>query len=706
MSQTLRTLLASSFRIEAVYSASVTDDNRSSTAIQLVPNSGSYRVLLADGSVSDGETDTPFELLGEVSGALGALWQVGMSSNARVTIRYTGTTTTGSITWNGAALIARLLGFPTSSLTVAPNATAVAPEQPFGCVFSFARSNEAQEWQRVASLKAVAELADGTVEVLDDGYEKYTRTFDLKFHPTNMSHTASLSTDLGKNATMVYPPSEYMQQPPVTAVTYVPPFSIMHFLRLAGGKQVGAAFGTFQEIVSGTSTAFDKVYLSDKTLKSNALLQRTMPGWDKFHDVKGVDCWRNGSGFYQFGSNYVNPAVYRYQVSFVTTSVGAYSSLNADTGLHLLRASSGSVQTSDVTVDTSIPYDTARIGQRTATTASRGLVYEIAKTNVVADSRDMGGTGWGAGSSVVTTANYAVGPDGLTKADRANVSAGGLSNYINAGVLNGTYFASCWLRNATGTGVYQLINEVGFPSPLTFATGSTTTAFQRVGVSMSFSTENGYVIPVAGLDNSSNGGYTARAIDNVIDMSQLEQGLYPTEFIETSGSAAARAQELFYHSDASQFYHNGRLKIEMRIIPKGSMQSGNAEYGGDQIYLYWVGSSDENRFYIESDALDAGVVTGNNESYFFATPLTWNRYDVVDFYVDSGDDSNPPKFAWRVNEGAVTQDTPAGAGVGATIDPTGQAIYFLSSHDASAPFSCWLQYINCYTNGNKPDWVS
>ncbi len=379
------------------------------------------------------------------------------------------------------------------------------------------------------------------------------------------------------------------------------------------------------------------------------------------------------------GSRGVEPI---WEADFEALALGG--GITLPNSLLIARASDGhSVQTSASTVVlTAAGNDTARVGQPGGAT-TRGLVLERPATNDFIHARDAAG-GWAGGGTATLTVNDENGPDGTLSADRFNATSGQYSQYQAPSLTAAAYAFSSWQkrRAAAGAGEWQM-NFYGTSHVATY--GALTETFQRNQLVSPNAGASTAVIPLDARDLSAQGGRTATALDYLVDMTQVEAGLYPTEWIATAGAAVTRAGERLYLADRGPLLSSGRLNFEVCFIPKADSD----EYGA-AVSVWYV---DLNNHASISSSSHQLTVTISGTAYSFPTPLSWFAGDVVELFVGAGG-AAANSVAWmRVNGGAAIQlgesPTPQAAiGAVGSID--------LLCIGALSQLTSWVQQIRTY----------
>lgn len=275
MAESLGYLLAQSFRLTGSQPMSTTDDRGSAQLRTLA--AGWYRVLLAAG-MGNSHAD-PAELLAAVESALGASkWSVTMGADGRARFTYLGSST-GSISFGGAATLKAILGLAGDIGPLATNATATATYAPTHCVFAAAMDPDSG-WIDQAARFAGAQMPDGTVYGWHDGRNNYRRSAAFKLLPKDAAFAASLASD----ATPAFPARSRWQSPATDEPAQAPPWGALDTLATAYGIECGITWGELQEILGGTVTAYEKVYLTPEMAQAPRVAL-SIPGYDARRDV-------------------------------------------------------------------------------------------------------------------------------------------------------------------------------------------------------------------------------------------------------------------------------------------------------------------------------------------------------------------------------------------------------------------------------------
>lgn len=275
MAESIGYLLAQPFQIASMQTMATTDDRGGPDNRDLA--SGWFRVLLA-GGVGATHTD-PSELLAAVEAALGATkWTVAMGAAGKVTFTYLGSGT-GTITWSSAATLQAILGLTGNVGPLATNATATATYQPTHCLFAAACDPDTG-WTDGAARFAGAALPDGTVYGWHDGRAVLRRAASYRLLPKD----AAFVTSLGSSGTPAFPAASRRLSPATGEPAQAPPWSALDTLATAYGLECAAVWGDLQEVIAGTVTAYERVYLAPE-MAAAGRVALSVPGYDARRDV-------------------------------------------------------------------------------------------------------------------------------------------------------------------------------------------------------------------------------------------------------------------------------------------------------------------------------------------------------------------------------------------------------------------------------------
>ena len=278
MAESLGYLLAQSFNVASTLTFTTTDSRGGPTNRTLA--AGWYRVkLAASGAGGTAHTD-PKELLAAFETALGGptYWAVELTSAGKVRVVYK-STGTGTITLSGATTLRSLLGFTGDIGPLAAGASATSDYQPTHCVFA-AFMDPDTGWIDQPQRYASSAMPDGTVYGWHDGRATLRRTASFKLMPKD----AGFVTSLASTSTQAFPVASRWLSPSTGEPGQAPPWSAHDAIVTAHTLECGMVWGTLQEVIAGTSTSFEKVYLTPE-MAGASRIALSIPGYDARRDV-------------------------------------------------------------------------------------------------------------------------------------------------------------------------------------------------------------------------------------------------------------------------------------------------------------------------------------------------------------------------------------------------------------------------------------
>lgn len=372
-------------------------------------------------------------------------------------------------------------------------------------------------------------------------------------------------------------------------------------------------------------------------------------------------------------------------VDFTTLALGV---VTLPESLLLTRASDGfSVQTGASTVLLlSAGNDTARVG-RSGGAATQGLVLDRLAVNDFLVAR-----GPGSGGIATLTANDANGPDGTLNADRFEADANEYSNYQTPALAATPYTFTSWAARRSGAGAGQWQSNF-FCTNHVSAFGPLTEAWQRNQITVTNGGASTAIIPVDARDLTATGGRTATPLDYLVDMTQVEAGLYATEWIPTAGTPVTRAGEQLSLADRGPLLSaSGRLSLEVKFIAKG----GSHQYAAN--LRVWTCDASN---YCEINATTRLLkVVIDSVTYTFPVAVNWNRMDTVELFVEAGGGLLPTRGYLRVTPFGITPSGPAvllGQSVGAQSAISAVGAIDLLCNGSSNQLTSWVQQIKAYS---------
>lgn len=234
------------------------------------------------------QQDSPINLLRQVETAInagGANYTVSLDATGLVSITNSGVNP-ASLTFSSTDL-AFALGFITvGPHTITGGGTLFSDYQPTHCLFAYAREQDSG-WQSKGQIYAVADLPDGNVYGWGNGSARFTRKFNLKYHPKDVNSVSGLLS----NITPAYPSIIYNStqwKTPTQTPTLRPPWTIHNFLNGATvsgeGTIIAACLGNFQQNVNAGDLSFDQITLNAESIKAEHF-SLSIPNYDKFRNV-------------------------------------------------------------------------------------------------------------------------------------------------------------------------------------------------------------------------------------------------------------------------------------------------------------------------------------------------------------------------------------------------------------------------------------
>jgi len=234
------------------------------------------------------QQDVPINLLKVVETAINAAgtnYTVSLDKNGLVAITNSWVNP-ASLTFSSTQL-AYALGFiSVGPHTVPPAGTLYSNYQPTHCLFAYAREEDSG-WQSKGQIYAAADLPDGNVYGWGNGSARFTRKFNLKYHPKDVNSVSGLLS----NITPAYPSIIYNSsqwKTPTQTPTLRPPWTIHNFLNGAivsgEGTIIAACLGNFQQNINVVDLSFEQITLNAESIKAQHF-SLSIPNYDKFRNV-------------------------------------------------------------------------------------------------------------------------------------------------------------------------------------------------------------------------------------------------------------------------------------------------------------------------------------------------------------------------------------------------------------------------------------
>lgn len=414
-----------------------------------------------------------------------------------------------------------------------------------------------------------------------------------------------------------------------------------------------------------------------------------------------------------FSGGGFSPTVFSADFSRLSVGDMSASAFLTATGFAFTRASDGySVQTSPSTIITGFTgNDRPRIGQYDVTSASRGLVFEEARRNVIPDSTSFGAVGMTPSFLCTYTADYVAGPDPAgAMADRMVLLANGFANHYNLALLDNLGFGvgSFWLR-ATTSSVYQGSENNVFGTKVVVNTPSSTpidSTWRRIHMGNAPGVAPAafnWWAPVDSFDRSGQGGLSPAAGQDVCAIyTQMEETStsdinYSTELITTTGTRLARAIERLTYVDEAPalLAADGSIRFEVQFTAKGAVE----EYLGTLcIWNVDVGPTNSVTINPATRVLSISI---NGIGRSFPAMTAWAQGDHVKLFVCGGA-GQPTTFAYSINGAASVTATPQASLAGSPPPGTFELFQFAAG---SILLTSWIHKIATYKTGLSPAWV-
>lgn len=145
-------------------------------------------------------------------------------------------------------------------------------------------------WIDQAQRFAASAMPDGTVYGWHDGRATMRRQATFKLLPKD----SGFVTSLGSTSTPAFPVASRWLSPSTGEPGQAPPWSAHDTLVTAHTLECGMVWGTLQAVIAGTSTSFEKVYLTPE-MAAQGRIALSIPGYDARRDVS-VELTYAGAG--------------------------------------------------------------------------------------------------------------------------------------------------------------------------------------------------------------------------------------------------------------------------------------------------------------------------------------------------------------------------------------------------------------------------
>lgn len=300
MAETITTMWAQTLLFRAAYQFQTVDQDGTNTRT-VASGAGSstpkyYRVLLAEAAGSAASEGACQNLLTAFENALntsGSRYTVDITTDGYVKVTYNGTGTS-TLTWTTSAsnALRSVLGFTSGWSSLASGASTTAQTQPSHVAYSFVAGDDTG-WTTESGHQALGETPDNIFGWTDQKH-RVVRSFTLRFHPTLDSDRSALGTS---PITPMLPSTHARLATPSGSLIAGGPWSVWELVQtaLSDGTyngRVGLALGTFQALVSGTTTTIDEVFFRQKTRIADKAIRPSVPYWSRRRDWPGIEILR------------------------------------------------------------------------------------------------------------------------------------------------------------------------------------------------------------------------------------------------------------------------------------------------------------------------------------------------------------------------------------------------------------------------------
>lgn len=345
---------------------------------------------------------------------------------------------------------------------------------------------------------------------------------------------------------------------------------------------------------------------------------------------------------------YVSPYLYEKRpVDFTGDCAGS----SPPSGISLTRASTATCPKADGTV-VSVASGLARL-------TSRGMLRENAATNLILHSRDMSQGAWL--KTNMTCTRTATGTDG--SANTATTCTAGAANatVLQGVTASGSRNSSFYIKRRTGSGTVEVTRDGS-----TWLTVALSTSWQRFSMLTHAGLTGSVTNPVLGVRLATSGD----AVD--IDRVQDEVTTIPSMPIDTAGSSATRAADLFsFPTPPALLTAEGCAYVCMEPEWTGATPATvvalEAPGVSGRSWFFWSATGNIGGHQsITAPTVAAAFVVGGNKCYmtaWSATAGTWRAHNVT-----AGTAGTALSYATQMVYGAsmyVGSQVSGGAGVNA-----------------------------------------
>lgn len=222
-----------------------------------------------------------------------------------------------------------------------------------------------------------------------------------------------------------------------------------------------------------------------------------------------------------------------------------------------------------------------------ATGASKGLLIEESRTNLLSRSEELGTSPWGVSGGIVITTNNAISPDGLQTADTIAFTASGnlaqtasmgsagvvatFSIFVKAATSNGfariiiadnttvpTNFFGGWFN--TLTGLWATTSTLGSGVVITSLVTNMNNGWYRISITGSMAGISNYS-PFMYITDSDNSTIRSTSVSQHWWGAQLEAGSFPLSYIPTTSGSAIRSADVCSIVNTSPFWNQSEFTV-------------------------------------------------------------------------------------------------------------------------------------------------
>jgi hypothetical protein len=250
----------------------------------------------------------------------------------------------------------------------------------------------------------------------------------------------------------------------------------------------------------------------------------------------------------------------------------------------------------------------ARFDHDPVTRERRGLLMEMARSNIALHSRDFTQAAWV--KTNITTALDVTGINGVANsASRLTATAANGTALQTITSASANHVTSFFLRRINGTGTVEMTQNGG----TTWTPVTLTSAWQRFVVPFATVTN-----PVIGIRLGVSGDVIA------VDLAQTEAETFPTSPIITAGASVTRAVDNAVMSPVSSWFNPSEgtilLELSFPFFPEGNATAGTSDIlriddGGINAFVIRMAGRSISATYLDALAIVAGATVFDSLNY-------------------------------------------------------------------------------------------